>query len=158
MSSSLQEIPQFAGRPLGPPPSQRRLLVRRLVILGLLAACVVGFGVAFSLHEDTEPVRFGDRAIRAVYPPPGEYVARQSTIFIELDAASQGTIASINGRVIPEDQVEEIIGLNRFSFTAGEGKEFSKFDPGRNCAVARIWARGATFQSGRDYTWCYSLH
>jgi hypothetical protein len=158
VSSSLQEIPQYEGRPLGPPPSQRRLLVRRLVILALLAACAVGFVAAFTMHKETPPVRFADRAIRTVYPPQGEYVARQSTIFIELDAASQGTIASINGHAIPEDQIDEITGLNRFSYTAGPGKEFTRFDPGRNCAVARIWPRGGTIEAGHDYQWCYYLH
>lgn len=136
----------------------KAVLLRRLVISVVAAAALATFAIAFTLHEETPEIRAIDSAVRAVEPAPGEQRARQATVFFELASSYEGMFEEIDAHPIPEDQVDVIEGLNRYSFTPGEGKEFERFRPGRNCAVARFWPRGASPETGRTYTWCYSLH
>lgn len=130
---------------------------RRIVISLLLAASVVGIVVAFTMHEETEPLRLTHEAVEVVSPEPGEQVLRQTTVFVELKADYTLDALQIDGRAVGGDDLEHIEGLNRWSFTPGDGKSIEEHDEGRNCATAEFHRVGTT-DAPQTFTWCFSLH
>lgn len=131
--------------------------VRRIVISLLLAASVVGIVVAFTMHEEREPLRLTHEAVRVVSPEPGEQVLRQTTVFVELQPDYTLDALQIQGRAVGGDDLEHIPGLNRWSFTPGDGKSIEEHDEGRNCATAEFH-RSAAVDAPDTFTWCFSLH
>ncbi len=136
--------------------SRRLFTVRRLVISLLLAVSVAAIYVAFTLHE-TSPEAFRPRAVSVVFPEPGTLEVRQTTIFYELAAGYAGTLRI--GRVeIPPDQLDVIEGLNRISFTPGEGKEIEALDPGLQRVTAIFWPSAEGRDAALSYTWRFNVH
>ena len=140
-------------------PAARRpfFTVQRLVLSVLLAAAVVGMVFAFSLHEETPPVVYTHSAIRTVYPQPGDLLNRQTTVFVELEVGYTVRALTINGRSIGADDLDVIEGLNRYSYTPGEGKLIEQFDEGRTCALAEFSDSNAPGAGLQTYEWCFSL-
>lgn len=131
--------------------------VPRLVMSVLLAAALVAMVYAFTLHEETPPVRYTHTAIRTVYPAPGHLLNRQTTVFVELQPGYTVRALTIQGRSIGGDDLEVITGLNRYSYTPGPGKLVEQFDEGRTCAVAEFSDSNAPGAPLQTYEWCFSL-
>ena len=132
---------------------------RRLVISVLLAAAAVAMVYAFTLGEDEKPVRFANPAVRNVYPAPGDGVARQTTVFVELATGYDLKALVLQGTAIQKGDLEVITGLNRFAYTPGEGKVIEKFEPGRTCATAEFVELSDTTGALQRFSWCFSyLH
>ena len=139
------------------PANPRRLVtLRRVVISPLLAFAGALPYVAVTLTEDSGTGR-QPRVVRTVSPRPGSSQLRQTEVFAELDSAYQGGLV-INGRTIPDDQLRIIQGLNRISFTPGEGREIETFPAGLNCVVVRYRPITAETGSTGSYRWCFSAH
>ena len=139
-------------------PARRPFLsVRRLVLSILLASALVGLVYAFTLHEETPPVVYTNSAIRAVYPDPGALLNRQTTVFVELQPGYAVRALTVNGRSIGTDDLDVITGLNRYSYTPGEGKLIEQFDEGRNCALAEFTDTASPGGALQTYEWCFSL-
>jgi DUF971 family protein len=134
------------------------LSARRLVITLLLALSVGGIVWAFTMHEETEPVRITHAAVKVVSPEAGEQtVPRQSTVFIELEPDYALDALQLQGQAVGGDDLQHLAGLNRWSFTPGEGKTIEKLPGGRTCAVAefhRISGEG----SADRYSWCFFVN
>lgn len=129
---------------------------RRVVSSLLLAGAFAGFVVAFIMHEEKPELAAKPRQVTAVSPEPGTLQLRQTEIFVELDPSYKGSL-SINGTLIPDDQLDVIGGLNRISFTPGKDKELRSLPPGRNCSeVIFEPAVGAGADAGR-YRWCFNV-
>ena len=129
---------------------------RRVVSSVLLAGALAGFVVAFVMHEEDPELAAKPRQVTAVSPEPGTLQLRQTEIFVELDPSYKGSL-SINGTLIPDDQLDVIGGLNRISFTPGKGKELRSLPPGRNCSEVTFEpAVGAGADAGR-YRWCFNV-
>ncbi|HEX2039991.1 MAG TPA: hypothetical protein VHF47_09715 [Acidimicrobiales bacterium] len=132
--------------------------VRRAVISLLLAASVVGLVVAFTMHEETEPLRVTHAAVRVVSPANGEQsVPRQSTVFVELEGDYTLDALQLQGQAVGGADVEHIPGLNRWSFSPGEGKSIERLPGGRTCAVAEFHRTGGAPASER-YAWCFFVN
>lgn len=136
--------------------AERLLTPRRVVSSVLLAAAAAGMYTAFILHDDTPNPRLRPAAVRVVSPEPATLQLRQTEIFVELEPTYRGAL-SVNGVVIPDDQLDVIDGLNRYAFTPGEGREIDELPPGRTCAEV-------TFQQVTDpdaepgrYRWCFNV-
>jgi len=145
---------------MGPVPSAagpaRIFTFRRVVSSVLLAVAFGGIAVAFILHDDTPSPRLRPRAVGTVSPEPDSLQLRQTEIFVELDPTYTGTLA-VNGTVIPDDQLDVIKGLNRYSFTPADGKEIDELPPGRNCAVVTY---DQAVNPGTDpgtFRWCFNV-
>ena len=138
------------------PGPARLLTVRRLVVSLLLALSVAALYVAFTMHEET-PVEFRPRAVHVVYPSPGSLEVRQTTIFYELGSEYDGTLR-VGGVEIPMDQLDVIEGLNRISFTPGDGKEIEALEPGLQRATAVYWPRSEGRRAALTYTWRFNVH
>jgi hypothetical protein len=140
------------------PQSERRPLVtpRRVVLSVLLAVAAVGMYVVSTMHDDSPTGGARSRIVKSVYPTPGSIQPRQTEVSVELDPSYVGSLA-INATTIPDDQLSVIRGLNRISYTPGEGREIERLPAGLNCAVVRFHpVAGAPGQPG-SYRWCFSV-
>ena len=133
----------------------RGAVVRRLVTGGLLALAAGLLFIAFATSEDEPVPPARDRAIRRVFPDDGTVAIRQDSIGIELAFGYSGVL-QIDRTEIPDDQLNRIAGINRLSFTPGEGKEITALSPGRHCATALFWPTGETRDDARRYSWCFT--
>ena len=125
---------------------------------GLLAVAAGALFASQAAHHDIKYGAAYPAGIATVYPKPGTpSVERQTVVFAELQPGFDGNLA-INGRVIPDDQIDKLsTGNVRISFTPGPGKEFSQFPPDRNCAVLSFWHTGQSPSEGKQYSWCFNL-
>jgi hypothetical protein len=129
---------------------------RRVISSVLLAVAFAGLYSAFLLHDDAPNPRLRPPAVRTVSPEPGSLQLRQTEIFVELQPTYQGTL-SVNGTTIPDDQLDVIDGLNRYSFTPGPDRELENLPPGRTCAeVTYVLVTGPDGEPGR-YRWCFNV-
>ena len=139
-----------------PGSAARLFTARRVVSSVLLAVAFAGLYLAFVLHDDSPNPRLRPQAVRTVSPEPGTLQLRQTEIFAELEPAYRGTL-SVNGTVIPDDQLEVIEGLNRVSFTPGADRELESLPPGRTCAeVSYELVTDPGAEPGR-YRWCFNV-
>ena len=139
-----------------PRRANRLFTPRRVVSSVLLAVAFAGMYMAFILHDDTPNPKLRPSAVRTVSPEPASLQLRQTEIFVELQPAYRGTLA-VNGTTIPDDQLDVIVGLNRYSFTPGEGQEISELPPGRTCAVVTYELVTDVNAEPGSYRWCFNV-
>ena len=144
------------GGMTAPARATRLFTARRVVSSVLLAVAFAGLYMAFILHDDSPNPRLRPTAVRTVSPDPGTLQLRQTEIFAELEPAFRGTL-TVNGTPIPDDQLQVIEGLNRISFTPGEGRELDKLPPGRTCAVVRFEPIADPGAEPGSYRWCFNV-
>jgi hypothetical protein len=131
-------------------------MLRRLVISLLLACAGAGFLYAFTRPTDNQQPALKDAAVRHVEPAPGDQVQRQSEILADLEADYTGELL-LDGHPIPKDQLDRIGGLNRVSFSPGEGKDLKELTPGRHCATVELWQVTVRDAPHRKYRWCFEV-
>lgn len=131
--------------------------VRRLVISLILAAAVGGTILAFSLAEPEPETRLTNPAVRTVYPDPGDQLARQTTVFVELQPGYAARALIIQDKAIGGDDLEVIQGLNRYSYTPGPGKLVEQFAPGRTCPTVEFVDTSTPNAPLQQFSWCFSL-
>ncbi|HUP85151.1 MAG TPA: hypothetical protein VM143_05725 [Acidimicrobiales bacterium] len=133
----------------------KRAWFRPMLTTALLgvAAFLLYVGVQ-SQSEEEPPVR--PTGVRLEFPKRGAIALRQDAIGAELDFGYEGRL-SIDQRVIPDDQLDVISGINRVSFTPGTDKEIVSLDEGRHCVSLTYW-RSVTGEdtAGRPYIWCFT--
>ena len=136
--------------------AERLFTPRRVVSSVLLAFAFTGLYLAFVMHDDSPNPRLRPSAVRTVSPEPASLQLRQTEIFVELQPAYRGALA-VNGIPIPDDQLDVIVGLNRYSFTPGEGQEIDQLPPGRTCAV--VTYERVTYLNAEpgSYRWCFNV-
>ena len=134
----------------------RLFTVRRVVSSVLIAVALGGLVVAFIMHDETPNPRLRPAAVGAVSPEPDSLQLRQIEIFAELDPLYRGTL-SVNGTIIPDDQLNVIEGLNRYSFTPGDGLEIDELPPGRNCAVVDFEPAVDEGGDPGSFRWCFNV-
>lgn len=142
----------MAARPARPP----LFTLSRVVMSVLLAVAFAGMYVAFTLHDDSPNPRLRPQAVRTVSPEPDSLQLRQTEIFAELDPAFTGTLA-VNDVTIPDDQLEVIEGLNRYSYTPGEGNEIEQLPAGRTCATITFQRLGDAGALPSTFRWCFDV-
>ena len=121
-------------------------------LLGL-AAFLLYLGVESQADEEVPVTRTG---ITRVFPQPGTVAVRQGAIGAELSFGYSARL-TIDQRIIPDDQIDRIGGINRISFTPGAGKEIEALDEGRHCASLTYWRTAEGVESaGRPYSWCFT--
>lgn len=129
--------------------------LRPLVVCALLGlSAFLLYAAVNAQAEDEPPVRRA--GLVQVFPKPDTVAIRQGAIGAEVDFGWSGRL-SIGSRVIPDDQIDRIGGINRLTFTPGPGKEIESLDEGRHCASLLLWrtADGET-TAGPAYSWCFT--
>jgi len=134
---------------------RRLFTVRQVVSAALLTVAFVGLVAAFMMHDDTPSAALRPQAVRFVSPQPGSLQLRQAEIFVVLDPTYSGSL-DVNGTPIPDDQLKVLRGVNRISFTPGEGKEITKLPPGPTCVVVTYDLAVGGGHPG-SYRWCFTV-
>jgi hypothetical protein len=129
--------------------------VRPLVTTALLGLAAFLLYVGAQSHNEQKPVvrRTG---VARVFPEPGVVALRQDAIGAELDFGYTGRI-EIDGRTVPDDQVDVIEGINRISFTPGTGKEIVSLDEGQHVVTFVYWRTEEGEERGAQrYAWRFT--
>lgn len=146
------------GRPSPSRPSQRDVVRRLVLVVGVLAGLGLLVGAAFLADTDGggDPVAVRGDAVETLTPAEDAEVLQQQPIEIDLATGWTGEL-SINGVAIPEDQLLRNEGLATIGYQPGEGKIVSALRPGPNCVDATIWriAEGPDGPSEQLVTWCF---
>ncbi|HVF76231.1 MAG TPA: hypothetical protein VM938_14430 [Acidimicrobiales bacterium] len=137
-------------------PKAPLFTLRRAVLSVLLAAAVGGMIVAFTMHEEPRPVVYTNSAVRAVAPEQGEHATQRSTVFIELQPGFVlRTMRFDAGEQIGAQDLDVITGLNRYSYTPGEGKQVKRLDAGRRCAIVEFADTTRVDAALQEFSWCF---
>jgi hypothetical protein len=128
----------------------RRSLYGPAVVVALFSLFL-----AFDRGRDEQPPVVRGPVAR-VFPEPGAVAARQGAIGVDL-AFGYDAALEIDGRAIPDDQLDRVVGINQLSFTPGDGKEIERLDGGRHCAAVRYFTAGQQPEdAGPPYSWCFT--
>lgn len=138
---------------------KRFLTPYRAFVSVALAAALAMLVVGFMSSVDRKPEDSArDQRVETVEPIADGTALRQSRIFAQL-ASNYTGILVVDGREIPEDQLDRSEGLNTVSFTPGPGTETGALDPGQRCAVVVYWPSASTREvSSQSYRWCWQVH
>ena len=121
-------------------------------LLGV-AAFLLYVGVQAQSEEVPEVRRAG---VVRVFPEPGVVALRQDAIGAELEFGYSGRL-EVDRRVIPDDQVNTIAGINRLSFTPGTGKEIESLDEGQHVVTLIFWRTTDGEEAGSQrYSWRFT--
>ena len=131
----------------------RERLIRASLVLALIVAAGALY-LAFTTGRDEEaPVRQG--AVLRVFPRPETVALRQDAIGADLAFGYVATI-TVDARVIPDDQLDIVEGINRVSFTPGPEKEIEQLDEGQHCATISYRESQDPESAARSYRWCFT--
>ena len=134
--------------------------LRRLVLSLIVSVALVGMVWGLSKARDTEDVKplFTDGAVDAVVPKPGDFDVRQARIGIDLAPGYTGVLV-VDGREIPEDQLERVAALNQIFYRPGPGTETGALSAGRHTVTAVFWPLDRTrAEAARTYDWAFTAH
>src|SRR3954454_22195012 len=134
--------------------------VRKFVVSLVLALGVAGFGFAFASGRDPQKPTQIDPAVERTEPEPGALALRQSRIGVDILPGFTAEL-SIDGVIIPDDQIEKVRGLDQYWYTPGPGTETGQLAPGRHCAavkLTKVGENGAPPETGTAKAWCFSMH
>jgi hypothetical protein len=132
--------------------------VLRRVIIGVVLVTAAGaMWLSFAHTRTQEGPKYVDSAIEQVYPGPGDLELRQTRVGVDLQFGYTA-ILFVDGREIPEDQLERVIPLGQVFYTPAVGKETGALEPGRHCGTALLWREVEGRQSGHKYSWCFNVH
>lgn len=130
--------------------------LRRLVLSLLLAVAAGSLVYAFVSSNDEEVAELPTGIVR-VFPDDGEVALRQDAIGMDLAFGYEGAL-QLDRTELPADQVAHIEGINRYSYTPGQGTETGALAEGRHCATAVYWHQSETRDDARTFTWCFTAH
>jgi hypothetical protein len=136
---------------------RRRVVVRRIFIVAVVAACLVGLVIAANRTDTGEPdiaQTGGQDVVEALLPAVDSEVLRQAQIGIDLAPGWTGVLI-INGTEIPEDQLTIVPELNQVFYQPADGKEVEQLLAGPNCIQAVVWLIERNRGSGQTIDWCF---
>jgi hypothetical protein len=134
----------------------------KLLASVVLAVAVAAFVAAYVLQSDSEDddiVRSGgtQEFVEQLLPDSGTQAVQQSTVGIDLAPGWEGRLV-VDGREIPESQLNIRAALNRVEFAPGEGRVFTELPSGRVCVRAIVWeTRIGRAEGARDVSWCFEV-
>jgi len=114
----------------------------RVVVIAVVLLVVLNLGIFLLANADTSP---GGKpllpsTVESISPERGEITGLLDDVTIDLADNLQGELI-LNGRLIPEDQLDNIPELGVISFRPGPGKDFTRLATGDNTVVVHYWPR-----------------
>ena len=126
--------------------------VRRSIIALLLLVAIGGvIGVTHLSSSPSQPV---SGIIESTTPADGDNIPQQGTITIDLQSGWDASLV-IDGRAIPDDQLDKVTAQGTVTFQPGPGKEFEFLQAGQNCVVATYWPLNSPDQKFTT-NWCFT--
>jgi hypothetical protein len=127
--------------------AQRARLFRhpgRVAIVVIALVVVVNLAILLGHNTDTTPASSSrgelPATIESISPQRGELTGLIDDITVDLDDSYTGVI-EVDGKEIPEDQLDRIEQLGVISFRPGPGKEIPRLIAGENTVVVLYWLR-----------------
>jgi hypothetical protein len=116
----------------------------RIAVVVIALVVVVNLAFVLGHNTDTSPVSSSrgvlPATIESISPQRGELTGLIDDITVDLDDSYTGVL-EVDGREIPEDQLDRIEQLGVISFRPGPGKEISRLIAGENTVVVLYWPR-----------------
>lgn len=135
------------------------MAVHPYVRSGLTAVAVtaaIGLLVlAFRVAETADDVQLPP-GVESVDPAPGSIMRPQGDVSADLDAHLTGVLL-LDGREVPEDQLDRVQPLGQVSFQPGPAKDVELFDPGEHTATVVFWDETEGRDRSRSFTWKFRV-
>jgi hypothetical protein len=134
----------------------------KILLAVLLAAAFGAFALAFTVGGSGGECGTPD-VIDELIPGCGDSVIQQQRVGVDM-RAGYGAELTINGKVIPADEVQSIgirtdtdrgVAQDTFVFVPGEGKTIEQLDAGQNCATVTYWALAEGRDATHTFSWCF---
>ncbi len=137
------------------PTSRRRFGIRHLVSLLLLVVVIVCIFVLVQ-RSSSDTVNLDGGNIERLIPTPGSKILQQDGIGIDLSPGHEALL-TLDGVVIPNDQMVIVPALNQYTFKPGPGKVFEALPTGENCLVATYWLTRTGPEVSTTRSWCFTV-
>lgn len=95
--------------------------------------------------------------VEQTIPSESAEILQQNQIGVDLGTPYNATSLSINGTVIPEEELTRRTELNQVFFQPGEDATFEALPPGRVCATATIERVSDPGEVIRTVEWCFEV-
>ena len=133
-------------------------VVLRRVLLGLAAlmgAVALLLALLLADTDDNDVTVTGNAAVDELIPPRSAEVLSQETVGIDL-APGYDAQLTINGVVIPSEQIRHQPNLNLFTFRPDRGKVIERLRAEQNCALVTYWRQEAGPAEADTISWCFT--
>ena len=133
-------------------------VVLRRVLLGLAAltgAVAILLALLLADTDDNDVTVTGNAAVDELIPPRSAEVLSQETVGIDL-APGYDARLTINGVVIPPEQIRHQPNLNLFTFRPDRGKVIERLQAEQNCAHVAYWRQEAGPAEAETISWCFT--
>ena len=130
----------------------------RRVLLGLAAlmgAVALLLALLLADTDDNDVTVTGNAAVDELIPPRSAEVLSQETVGIDL-APGYDAQLTINGVVIPSEQIRHQRNLNLFTFRPDRGKVIERLRAEQNCALVTYWRQEAGPAEADTISWCFT--
>lgn len=109
------------------------------------------------LSSDTSPTKSQASNVESVTPPPGGIQRPQAEVSFDLQDGYVGRL-SIDGELIPEDQLEKVLSLGQYTFRPGKGNVIEQFEAGKHVAFIQYWKADEPEPSTpQNYNWDFQV-
>ena len=126
---------------------------QRLVLVVPIVIAVVAGLLLWINNKEGSPTA-DSSIIESVSPDKGSSALQQSAVTIDLLSGWDASLV-IDGRAIPDDQLDKVTAQGTVTFQPGPGKEFEFLQAGQNCVVATYWPLSSPEQKFTT-NWCFT--
>jgi hypothetical protein len=126
---------------------------QRLVLIVPVAIAVLA-GVLLWINNKQGTPTADSSIIESISPDRNSSTLQQAAVSIDLQSGWDASLV-IDGRAIPDDQLDKVTAQGTVTFQPGPGKEFEFLQAGQNCVVATYWPLNSPDQKFTT-NWCFT--
>jgi sulfur transfer complex TusBCD TusB component (DsrH family) len=147
-----------SGVALRRPQHPGRVAVVAVIVLIAVNAAI--FGTRNEVRGTRAPQR--PTAVLALAPQEDDIALAQDGVVVTLKPNFSAQL-SIDGRVIPDDQITIDTALNTRGFQPGRDKDITRFSPGTHTATIEYWPHEKSYEEARagrllgSYSWNFKV-
>lgn len=144
----------------GAEPTRRtgRALAGRFITGAVVIAALGGLVYTFTTTETRVERSYPDHLESVTPENAAQNVPAQSAITADLEFGYSGALI-VNGREIPQDQVQEVVATGELRFTPGEAKDIRRLPGGGVNVTVVYWpTRGSRETDAMSYQWVFNVN
>jgi hypothetical protein len=126
---------------------------QRLVLIVPIAIAVLA-GVLLWINNKEGTPTADSSIVESVSPDRNSSTLQQAAVSIDLQSGWDASLV-IDGRAIPDDQLDKVTAQGTVTFQPGPDKEFEFLQAGQNCVVATYWPVASPDQKFTT-NWCFT--
>ena len=114
----------------------------RVATVAVVLLIVLNLGIVLLANADTSPGGKQElpSAVESINPERGQLTGLVDDVTVDLADSLQGDM-TVDGVLIPEDQLDTIPQLGVITFRPGPGKDLTRLLTGENTVVVHYWPR-----------------